>query len=102
MAEGDGADRAVAEPAASAAPAQAVDESDWGRSLLTAKNNNLFGIKGTGRAGSVTFQSSEYEGGRWGGVLVRYSVAPDRPGAKFRQSFGAVLVVLRLGCPATV
>ena len=28
--------------------------------------------------------------------------APDRPGAKFRQSFGAVPVVLRLGYPATV
>jgi len=67
---------------------------------------------------------------RWGGILVRHSVsamefpysvagltaahtgmrwpaisdpdAPDRPGAKFRQSSGAVPVVLRLGYPATV
>jgi len=50
---------------ASVTIAQAIDESDWGRSLLAAKNNNLFGIKGTGTAGSVTYQTSEYEGGRW-------------------------------------
>jgi hypothetical protein len=28
--------------------------------------------------------------------------APDRPGARFRQPFGAVPVVLNLGYPATV
>jgi hypothetical protein len=28
--------------------------------------------------------------------------APDRPGARFRQPFGAVPVVLSLGYPATV
>jgi len=65
---------------------------------------------------------------RWGGMLARdgvsamefpYSVAgltaahtamrwpavpgaPDRAGAKFRQQFGAVPVVLHLGYPATV
>jgi flagellum-specific peptidoglycan hydrolase FlgJ len=50
---------------ASVTIAQAIDESDWGRSLLAAKDNNLFGIKGTGSAGSVTYQTSEYEGGRW-------------------------------------
>ena len=50
---------------ASVTIAQAIDESDWGRSLLAAKENNLFGIKGTGSAGSVTYQTSEYEGGRW-------------------------------------
>jgi len=50
---------------ASVTIAQAIDESDWGRSLLSAKNNNLFGIKGTGAAGSVTYETSEYEGGRW-------------------------------------
>jgi len=50
---------------ASVTIAQAIDESDWGRSLLAAKDNNLFGIKGTGSAGSVTYETSEYEGGRW-------------------------------------
>jgi hypothetical protein len=65
---------------------------------------------------------------RWGGILSREGVsalefpyavagltaahtsmrwpnvkgAPDRPGAKFREPFGAVPVVLRLGYPATV
>ena len=50
---------------ASVTIAQAIDESGWGRSLLAAKDNNLFGIKGSGSAGSVTYQTSEYEGGRW-------------------------------------
>jgi flagellum-specific peptidoglycan hydrolase FlgJ len=50
---------------ASVTIAQAIDESDWGRSLLAARDNNLFGIKGTGPAGSVTYQTSEYENGSW-------------------------------------
>ena len=29
--------------------AQAIDESGWGQSLLATQDNNLFGIKGTGR-----------------------------------------------------
>jgi len=33
--------------------AQAIEESNWGESELAAKYNNLFGLKGTGSAGSV-------------------------------------------------
>lgn len=42
--------------------AQAILESNWGMSGLTQKANNLFGIKGTGPAGSVTMQTTEYRG----------------------------------------
>lgn len=42
--------------------AQAILESNWGTSGLTQKANNLFGIKGTGPAGSVTMQTTEYRG----------------------------------------
>ncbi|WP_322745797.1 glycoside hydrolase family 73 protein [Paenibacillus donghaensis] len=40
--------------------AQAALESSWGGSGLTAKANNLFGIKGDGPAGSIRMQTSEY------------------------------------------
>lgn len=40
--------------------AQAILESNWGKSGLTAKANNLFGIKGTGPAGSVSMPTTEY------------------------------------------
>ncbi|MEK6993361.1 glucosaminidase domain-containing protein [Paenibacillus sp. FSL K6-1566] len=42
--------------------AQAILESNWGTSGLTQKANNLFGIKGTGPAGSVTMPTTEYRG----------------------------------------
>ena len=32
--------------------AQAIDESGWGQSALAIRDNNLFGIKGAGPAGS--------------------------------------------------
>jgi Muramidase (flagellum-specific) len=44
--------------------AQAALESNWGRSGLTQKANNLFGIKGVGPAGSVTMATTEYADGR--------------------------------------
>ena len=37
---------------ASVTIAQAIDESGWGQSLLATSDHNLFGIKGTGPAGS--------------------------------------------------
>lgn len=43
--------------------AQAALESNWGNSELTRKANNLFGIKGTGPAGSVLMPTTEYRGG---------------------------------------
>jgi flagellum-specific peptidoglycan hydrolase FlgJ len=50
---------------ASVTIAQAIDESGWGQSSLAAQNHNLFGIKGSGPAGSVTLPTQEYEGGQW-------------------------------------
>lgn len=44
--------------------AQAALESSWGSSGLAVKANNLFGIKGTGPAGSVTLPTTEYVNGR--------------------------------------
>ncbi|MFM1655527.1 glycoside hydrolase family 73 protein [Brevibacillus sp. B_LB10_24] len=45
--------------------AQAILESSWGKSGLTVKANNLFGIKGTGPAGNVSMPTKEYSGGQW-------------------------------------
>jgi flagellum-specific peptidoglycan hydrolase FlgJ len=45
--------------------AQAIEESAWGNSGLAAQDHNLFGIKGTGPAGSVTLPTSEYLSGQW-------------------------------------
>lgn len=42
--------------------AQAILESGWGESSLTKQANNLFGIKGTGPAGSVMMPTTEYRG----------------------------------------
>ncbi|MDQ0194972.1 glycoside hydrolase family 73 protein [Paenibacillus wynnii] len=44
--------------------AQGALESAWGNSGLTVKANNLFGIKGSGSAGSVTAQTTEYVKGK--------------------------------------
>jgi flagellum-specific peptidoglycan hydrolase FlgJ len=46
---------------ASVTIAQAIEESAWGQSSLAADYHNLFGIKGTGPAGSVTLPTQEYE-----------------------------------------
>lgn len=54
--------------------AQAILESNWGKSGLTQKANNLFGIKGTGTAGSITMPTVEYKG------QTRYTT-----NAKFRK-----------------
>jgi flagellum-specific peptidoglycan hydrolase FlgJ len=45
--------------------AQAIDESGWGQSQLATQDNNLFGIKGTGPAGSVNLPTQEYVNGQW-------------------------------------
>ena len=44
--------------------AQAIDESGWGQSELAAHDHNLFGIKGTGPAGSVPLPTQEYVNGQ--------------------------------------
>jgi flagellum-specific peptidoglycan hydrolase FlgJ len=45
--------------------AQAIDESGWGQSSLALNDHNLFGIKGTGPAGSDILPTEEYENGQW-------------------------------------
>jgi hypothetical protein len=45
--------------------AQAIDESGWGQSSLAARDHNLFGIKGTGPAGSDPLRTEEYDNGQW-------------------------------------
>ena len=50
---------------ASVTIAQAIEESAWGGSSLAADDHNLFGIKGTGPAGSVSLPTSEYLNGQW-------------------------------------
>ena len=54
--------------------AQAIEESGWGGSELAAKYHNLFGIKGTGPAGSVTLPTSEYLNGQWVAVDAQFRV----------------------------
>lgn len=49
---------------ASVTLAQAILESGWGRSGLTRKAFNFFGIKGTGPAGSLTVRTREVVNGR--------------------------------------
>ena len=44
--------------------AQAIDESGWGQSSLAIRDHNLFGIKGTGQAGSDVLPTQEYAGGQ--------------------------------------
>ena len=45
--------------------AQAIDESGWGQSVLATADHNLFGIKGTGPAGTDTLPTQEHENGAW-------------------------------------
>ncbi|HEX8007982.1 MAG TPA: glucosaminidase domain-containing protein, partial [Trebonia sp.] len=50
---------------ASVTIAQAIDESAWGQSALATQAHNLFGIKGTGPAGSDVLPTQEYLNGQW-------------------------------------
>ena len=43
--------------------AQAIDESGWGQSELAVKDHNLFGIKGSGPAGTDAMPTQEFENG---------------------------------------
>ena len=53
--------------------AQAIDESGWGQSALAIRDHNLFGIKGTGPAGTDMLPTQEYQNG-----------APTQTQAQFR------------------
>lgn len=44
--------------------AQAALESAWGDSELARRANNLFGMKGTGPAGTIDIWTTEYAGGK--------------------------------------
>lgn len=59
---------------ASVTIAQAIDESAWGTSQLAANDYNLFGIKGSGPAGSVTLPTQEFENGQWVTVDAQFRV----------------------------
>jgi flagellum-specific peptidoglycan hydrolase FlgJ len=59
---------------ASVTIAQAIEESAWGQSSLTAQYHNLFGIKGTGPAGSATLPTQEYENGSWVTIDAQFAV----------------------------
>ena len=54
--------------------AQAIDESAWGQSSLAAQNNNMFGIKGSGPAGSVSLPTQEFENGQWVSITAQFRV----------------------------
>jgi flagellum-specific peptidoglycan hydrolase FlgJ len=54
--------------------AQAIDESGWGQSQLALQDKNLFGIKGTGPAGTVLLPTQEFEGGEWMTVNAPFRV----------------------------
>nr|WP_313469903.1 glycoside hydrolase family 73 protein [Carnobacterium sp.] len=45
--------------------AQAILESDWGRSELSLKNNNFFGIKGSDPDQTVVMNTKEFVDGQW-------------------------------------
>jgi flagellum-specific peptidoglycan hydrolase FlgJ len=59
---------------ASVTIAQAIEESAWGQSSLAARYHNLFGIKGTGAAGSVSLPTQEYENGSWVTIDAPFAV----------------------------
>jgi flagellum-specific peptidoglycan hydrolase FlgJ len=59
---------------ASVTIAQAINESGWGQSSLAATYHNLFGIKGSGPAGSVTLPTQEYENGQWVTIDAAFAV----------------------------
>jgi lysozyme len=54
--------------------AQAIDESAWGQSSLASEDHNLFGIKGTGPAGSVSLPTQEVYGGETVSVTAQFRV----------------------------
>ena len=58
--------------------AQAILESNWGKSTLAqAPNNNLFGIKGEYNGNYVTLPTSEYENGKWIKVNAKFRKYPS-------------------------
>ena len=54
--------------------AQAIDESGWGESSLASHDHNLFGIKGTGPAGTTNLPTTEYQNGHPVGQVASFRV----------------------------
>ena len=54
--------------------AQAIDESGWGQSALAIRDHNLFGIKGTGPAGTDMLPTQEYQNGQYVTVTAPFRV----------------------------
>ncbi len=54
--------------------AQAIDESGWGQSSLSSHDHNLFGIKGTGPAGTTNLPTTEYQNGHPVGQVAGFRV----------------------------
>ncbi len=59
--------------------AQAILESNWGRSTLARRNRNLFGIKARARsdASGVVYTTTEYQRGRPRRQKARFAHYPD-------------------------
>lgn len=58
--------------------AQAILESDWGRSGLAVQGNNLFGVKGNYKGNSVTMKTKEYINGKWITIDAAFAKYPDQ------------------------
>lgn len=54
--------------------AQACLESDYGKSSLSQKYNNLFGVKGNNPNTSAVLKTKEYEKGKWIIVKARFQI----------------------------
>ena len=54
--------------------AQAIEESGWGQSSLATQDNNLFGIKGSGPAGSDAQPTQEFLNGGWVNTTAGFAV----------------------------
>lgn len=57
--------------------AQAVLESDWGKSTLASDYHNLFGIKGDSVANTKEMTTKEYVNGQWIMIKARFRVYAD-------------------------
>jgi peptidoglycan hydrolase-like protein with peptidoglycan-binding domain len=67
---------------ASVTLAQAALESGWGKSGLSTKGNNFFGIKGEGPAGHVLMPTKEFLNGKWVTVNAKFRKY-DSPAGSF-------------------
>lgn len=57
--------------------AQAILESDWGKSTLASEYHNLFGVKADANQAGRSLTTSEYVNGQWKTVTARFRVYSD-------------------------